>query len=166
MLAKAGVSLGASALHGEGREGLVGRSGRMRSVVPRPALVQVRASAGDWSGRSVGTLSGMLGRVGSFFDRSQQQAQKGADEADMVVYKGKITIMKKLMMLDLMDGGADLQDDASELLGNRVTVQLVSNEVDPSMSNLPAFIEFPNVAFYLSVVTDVCAMSSDLTAEC
>jgi hypothetical protein len=141
LLTRAGAALGAAAgtlQAGEGRNGLVGRERGTRSTAGRVRVGQVRANAGDGAGRS-SAQTGLFGRVGSFLsrDNAQQQQQRGAEiGSDMVVYKGTITIMKKLAMLDLMDRGADFQDDASELFqGNRVTVQLISTEVDPSTSN-------------------------------
>lgn len=132
LLTNAGVSLTSvtSALQGEGRNGLVGRTVVRRST--RKESVQLRANAGEGAGRSSAS-TGLFGRVGSILNGARAKEAVGKD---MVVYKGTITIMKKLAMLDLMDRGADLQDDASELMGNRVTVTLVSDAVEPSMSSL------------------------------
>ncbi|KAG0603020.1 hypothetical protein M758_10G059600 [Ceratodon purpureus] len=138
LLSKAGVALtsAASGLQaGEGRNGLVGRDGVRKSGVRRVKVVQVRANAGDGAGRSSSSSSGsaatsIFNRVGSFLNRDRVEQQGAEVGGDKVVYKGTFTIMKKLAMLDLMDRGADLQDDATELMGKRVTVQLVSTEVD------------------------------------
>ena len=73
----------------------------------------------------------MAGLVGGLFN-SILGGSKEDYGRNMVVYKGTIVVMKKILMLDLMDRAADLQDDASELLGKHISVQLVGNEVDPS----------------------------------
>lgn len=112
------------------RDGFVVRNERLqRSVQP----LQVRAAAPSdqpgtgWLASTVGSLTGKT-RNG--------QASKFVQSADMVTYSGKAVIMKKLKVLDLMDRVADAQDDASEVLaGKHVSVQLVSNEVDPSMTS-------------------------------
>ncbi|KAG0557308.1 hypothetical protein KC19_11G118900 [Ceratodon purpureus] len=72
----------------------------------------------------------MAGLVGGLFN-SILGGSKEDYGRNMVVYKGTIVVMKKILMLDLMDRAADLQDDASELLGKHISVQLVGNEVDP-----------------------------------
>jgi hypothetical protein len=106
---------------------------RTRNGVAVRKLVPVRATAaGGDAGKVRGAFSTILGL-----------STKEAHGPDMVVYQGKVTIMKKLLALDLMDRRADIQDDASELRGKKVSLQLVSNEVDSSThSTSPMHLNF------------------------
>lgn len=77
------------------------------------------------------TASSKLEAVGGYLEK-KLQGDKPPLGPDEVLYKGTAIVMKKLKVLDLIDRVADLQDDASELVrGKRVSVQLVSAEVDP-----------------------------------
>jgi hypothetical protein len=110
-------------------------------------LVPVRATAaGGDAGRlqsSSSSSSGISGKVRGAFSTILGLSTKEAHGPDMVVYQGKVTIMKKLLALDLMDRRADIQDDASELRGKKVSLQLVSNEVDSSThSTSPMHLNF------------------------
>ena len=55
--------------------------------------------------------------------------------ADDVTLKASVTIQKKLLVLDLSDLAADSGDDLAEVLGQHVTIQVVSNKLDTSASN-------------------------------
>jgi len=95
---------------------------------------EVRASAKEgW----LETATSKLEAVGGFLEKKLHgsNGQTTAPGVDQVVYKGTATIMKKLLGLDVIDRGADVGDDTSELLlGKRIRIQLVSTEIDPSMS--------------------------------
>ena len=56
---------------------------------------------------------------------------------DSVTLKASVTIQKKLLVLDLSDLVADSGDDLAEVIGQHVSIQLVSNKIDPSASNAP-----------------------------
>jgi hypothetical protein len=130
----------ASALQGVGRDAALLRSG---VATTRRVSLGVRASAGaegaGWlESSSQGIGSRLGGLANSLFGSNKDTTQeKGAgNSGDMVTYKGKAVIMKKLWKLDLIDRGADLADDASELRGKRVIFQLISDDVD-TKSNKP-----------------------------
>jgi hypothetical protein len=55
----------------------------------------------------------------------------GKDDPNNVHLKATVVISKKLLQLDLVDRVADLQDDASEVLGHKVSITLVSTKIDP-----------------------------------
>lgn len=70
---------------------------------------------------------------------------KGGDSGDVVTLKASVTVQKKLLVLDLSDLVADSGDDLAELLGQHVSIQLVSTEVDPSECFCPSgSVWFPN----------------------
>ena len=121
------VGSAASSFRGN-RDGFV--SSRSRNM---KKTMEIRASQKEgWRE----TATSKLEAVGGFLARTLHggTVHTAAPGKDEVVYKGTATIVKKLELLDLIDQGADLQDDASELFGKRVTIQLVSTEIDPSMS--------------------------------
>ncbi|KAG0628128.1 hypothetical protein M758_1G003100 [Ceratodon purpureus] len=111
----------------------------------RPELVQIRAMAGEGEGRLQSSTKSMSGKLGSMVGSVLGRSKSDNGNQGMVKYKGTIVVMKKLLALDLMDRRADIQDDASELRGKHISVQLVGNDVDPKtektlMSN-PTIIE-------------------------
>lgn len=114
-------------------DGFVVRRVSSESVQKR-SPVQVRASASAEGAGWLESASSKLGKVAGLAEKKMQGAgSKSGAGGDVVVYKGTAVLMKKLKMLDLMDRVADAQDDASELLqGKKVSVQLVSNTIDPS----------------------------------
>lgn len=129
----------ASALQGTGRDGLV-RNGAVAAARKRRVSLQVRATsssaadgAGSWLSKSTGLGSNIGNKVGGFVDNVLHGSGTPKDGNEMVVYKGTVVIMKKIFKLDLIDRGADLMDDTSDLLGKKVSFQLVSDEIDPSM---------------------------------
>ena len=115
------------------RDGFVARPrGGQRPV----STLQVRATTSEQRGAGwLESVVSTIGQVGSYVDKKlHSQSKDVVPGGDMVTYKGTATIMKKLKVLDLMDRVADMQDDASEVFGGKhVSVQLVSNEIDPSM---------------------------------
>jgi hypothetical protein len=56
---------------------------------------------------------------------------------DYITLQASLVIQKKLLVLDLSDLIADSGDDLAEVLGQHVSIQLVSNKIDPS-TNLPS----------------------------
>ena len=101
----------------------------------KPETVKATAS-GSEGAASPGWLETNLGKATSYVDKKLHSDGSGAKGAsDMVEYKGTAVVVKKLKMLDLIDRVADAQDDAAELLqGKKVSIQLMSGEIDPSMS--------------------------------
>src|SRR4051794_14794038 len=102
----------ASALQGVGRDAALLRSG---VATTRRVSLGVRASSGaegaGWlESSSQGIGSRLGGLANSLFGSNKESTQeKGAgNSGDMVTYKGKAVIMKKLWGLDLIDRGADL----------------------------------------------------------
>lgn len=95
--------------------------------------LEVKATASEgW----LESASHKLEAVGGFIEKTfhRGSSTKAPLGDDVVEYKGTAMIMKKLLKLDLIDRRADLVDDASEIfLGRRVTVQLVSTQIDASM---------------------------------
>ncbi|KAG0560102.1 hypothetical protein KC19_10G154500 [Ceratodon purpureus] len=99
----------------------------------KPETVKATAS-GSEGAASPGWLETNLGKATSYVDKKLHSDGSGAKGAsDMVEYKGTAVVVKKLKMLDLIDRVADAQDDAAELLqGKKVSIQLMSGEIDPS----------------------------------
>ena len=110
----------------------------------KPETVKVTASSGSESASSPGWLETNLGKVSSFVDKKLHGDGSGAASPGTVEYKGTAVAVKKLKVLDVVDRIADVQDDASELLGKRISIQLMSSEIDPCQ-----FIE-PNPCLALS----------------
>ena len=124
----------ASSLVGSSRDGLVLR--QLRKMGKSESL-QVKAAARESSkGGWLESAGAKLEKVGGFLERTLHNDGTTTVVLDpnMEQYKGKAVIMKKLLELDLIDRGADLADDASELFrGKHATVQLVSPDIDPGM---------------------------------
>lgn len=105
---------------------------RKSSRCGRPEPLQVRASA---SAEGAGWLKSASSKLGKIVEKKVQGPSKeGVGET--VTFKGTAVIVKKLKLFDVMDRVADIQDDASELRGKKVTFQLVSSEVDSSTGEL------------------------------
>ena len=123
----------ASAFNGA-RDGFVAR----KPMLQQPVSLQVRATTSEQpSAGWLESVASKIGQVGGYVTGTKPNghATEFVAGGDMVTYYGKAVIMKKLKVLDLMDRIADIQDDASELLGGKhVSVQLISAEKDPSMT--------------------------------
>ena len=131
-LSKLTVSSLASTLRGT-RDGFVGRS--LGKASDWPESVQVRGavtseSGAGWFESKAAKLRGYVGK---------KPYGRGNDVGrEIVHYKGTAVITKKLQFFDVVDRIADVQDDVSELIGGKhVTVQLISNDINPSMSDAP-----------------------------
>ena len=94
--------------------------------------LQVRASSSSssegWLESSTRSVASELaaGKVAGIVDtvlRSNGKSKKGGDKVRNI---GRALVMKTL------DCNADNEDDASEVQGKQVTVQLVSSEIDPN----------------------------------
>ena len=86
--------------------GLRTRNGVAVRKLGRRELVPVRATAAGGDARrlqSSSSSSGISGKVRGAFSTILGLSTKEAHGPDMVVYQGKVTIMKKLLALDLMD---------------------------------------------------------------
>lgn len=137
----------ASAFRGSREEFVVSRGrspGRSQSI-------QVRASSGGDPAGWLQTASKQLGKLSSFGEKRKTATSTSTrgPSGDNVQYTGVATTMKKLKVLDLIDRVADIQDDTSEIVGGkRVTVQLVSKDVDPKTgeSMKSSEVIFPNWA--------------------
>ncbi|KAG0604154.1 hypothetical protein M758_10G149300 [Ceratodon purpureus] len=122
----------ASSLVGSSRDGLVLTQVRKTR---KSETLQVKATTGEPKKGWLESASTRLEKVGGFLEKKLggDGTSTAVLDPNMVEYKGKAMIMKKLLQLDLIDRAADLADDASELfLGKHVTIQLVSTETDPS----------------------------------
>lgn len=98
--------------------------------------MQVRATTSAGGAGWSQSASSKIGKVGSYVDEKLRGQASTDRSSEIVKYKGTAVLMKKLKLLDLTDRVADAQDDASEILrGKKVTVQLMSNEIDQSMSD-------------------------------
>ncbi|KAG0566624.1 hypothetical protein KC19_7G078400 [Ceratodon purpureus] len=121
----------ASAFNGA-RDGFVAR----KPMLQQPVSLQVRATTSEQpSAGWLESVASKIGQVGGYVTGTKPNghATEFVAGGDMVTYYGKAVIMKKLKVLDLMDRIADIQDDASELLGGKhVSVQLISAEKDPN----------------------------------
>jgi len=114
--------------------------------------LQVRASSTSSSSSSEGGAAGWLkssvaGKVTSKVAKVADTALHyidGRHDTETVQYNGTAVVMKKLKVLGL-DAAADAEDDASEVEGKNVSVQLVSNEVDPRM--YPTAVNLPTTLF-------------------
>jgi lipoxygenase len=146
----------APTLCSESSDGFVVRKARS---LGRSESLQVRASASaegtGWldSASTEGTgwldsASTKFGKVASFVERKLEEVREEFTH-EVVEYFGTAVIMKKLQMLEIIDRVADIQDDTSELVGGkRVTVQLISTNIDPHtgkamMSNKEIFPGWP-----------------------
>jgi hypothetical protein len=119
-----------SLLSSQSRDALV--LGRVRRAGER---LQVKAAASDPRKNWLESASSRLEKVGGFLEKKLHGdgISTAVLDPNTVEYEGTVLIMKKLLQLDLIDRGADLADDASELfLGKHVTIQLVSTDIDPS----------------------------------
>ncbi len=127
----------------ESSDGFVVRKARS---LGRSESLQVRASSSaegtGWldSASTEGTgwldsASTKFGKVASFVERKLEEVREEFTH-EVVEYFGTAVIMKKLQMLEMIDRVADIQDDTSELVGGkRVTVQLISTNIDPRMKS-------------------------------
>jgi lipoxygenase len=119
-------------------------------VVSRPRLprsvtsLQVRATTSEQqpSAGWLQSVASKIGQVGSLLEKrlhGVDVAEPTTPAGDTVTYVGTAVIMKKLQVLDIMDRVADMQDDASEVLGGKhVSVQLISTEINPSRAPILA----------------------------
>lgn len=132
------TSLGSTASSFRARDSFVRSRAR---TVPMAKAQQARAAASEgW----LETASSKLEAVGGFLERKLHGSDQPSLGPDEVLYKGTVTVMKKLKVLDLIDRSADIVDDFSELaLGKRVTVQLVSAVTDPSTGKAEMSKEVP-----------------------
>lgn len=97
----------------------------------RSESLQVRATTSAGGAGWSQSASSKIGKVGSYVDEKLRGQASTDRSSEIVKYKGTAVLMKKLKLLDLTDRVADAQDDASEILrGKKVTVQLMSNEID------------------------------------
>ncbi len=126
------TGIAASTLRGS-RDSVVVRKARS---LGRSESLQVRATTSAGGAGWSQSASSKIGKVGSYVDEKLRGQPSTDRSSEIVKYKGTAVLMKKLKLLDLMDRVADAQDDASEILrGKKVTVQLMSNEIDQSMSD-------------------------------
>lgn len=99
-----------------------------------------RGSSEGGAGWLESTIAGRVtSKVVSVADTVLHYAD-GRHDNEMVQYNGTAVVMKKLKLLGPvlgLDADADALDDASEVEGKNVSVQLVSNVIDPSMCPIP-----------------------------
>lgn len=132
----AGLSSAASALQaGSSRTAESFLVVRKASRCAVPLQARASSSAGS-TGEGAGWLeSSIAGKVASKVVSKVDNVLHYADgrhDNETVQYNGTAVVMKKLKALGL-DAEADLEDDASEVEGKNVSVQLVSTVIDPSM---------------------------------
>jgi lipoxygenase len=121
------TGIAASTLRGS-RDSVVVRKARS---LRRSESLQVRATTSAGGAGWSQSASSKIGKVGSYVDEKLRGQASTDRSSEIVKYKGTAVLMKKLKLLDLTDRVADAQDDASEILrGKKVTVQLMSNEID------------------------------------
>ncbi|KAG0566641.1 hypothetical protein KC19_7G078500 [Ceratodon purpureus] len=126
LLNRLNISSATSTLRGTSDGFVVRQRGRFSS---EPKLLQVRAAISD---SGAGWFESKVGKVGSYVDKKSHTGHGNEDGEEMVHFKGTAVIIKKLKVLDVVDRIADIQDDASEILGGKhVSVQLISNEFHP-----------------------------------
>lgn len=78
-------------------------------------------------------VSQVTSKVDNLFHTLLPIGKSAGPDGD-VTLQASVTIQKKLLVLDLSDLIADNGDDLAEVLGQHVTIQLVSTKIDPSKS--------------------------------
>jgi hypothetical protein len=119
----AGLSSAASTLRGS-KSSLVAVPRKSNSPGPRLGPLQVLASSSASSG---GWLESSARAPSGVETAQRSSARSKHDDESTAQYNGTAIVVKST------DQNANSEDDASELEGKHVTVQLVSSEIDPSM---------------------------------
>lgn len=125
----------ASTLGGPSRSNaLVAKTSVVRKMSTKLGNVSASASGGgSESTKSPGWLESKIGKVTSYVDKKLHGDGKAGVPEEMMEMTGTAIVVKKLFKLDVVDRIADARDDVSELLqGKHVSIQLMSNEIDPS----------------------------------
>jgi ubiquinone biosynthesis protein Coq4 len=96
------------------------------------------ASGNAQSSKEESWLAGLEHTVEGFWSGwSRCLPMHKAADVDTIQLKGTLTLRKRLLLFNLTDLGRDAIDDLSDILGNKVSVELVSStSVDPSKLQL------------------------------
>jgi len=97
--------------------------------------IYIMASGNAQSGKEESWLAALEHAVESFLGGCLPMHKE--EPVDTIQLKGKLTLRKRLLLLNLTDLGRDAIDDLSDILGSKVSVELVSStSVDPSKLQL------------------------------
>ncbi len=106
----------------------------------RRIYIYIMASGNAQSGKEESWLAGLEHTVEGFVSGILPTHKPVAVDSTVggtLQLKGTLTLRKRLLALDLTDLGADGIDDLSDVLGGKVSVELVSStSVDPSKLQL------------------------------
>jgi hypothetical protein len=102
--------------------------------------IYIMASGNAQRGKEESWLAGLEHTVEGFVSGifpTHKAVAVDSTVSGTIQLKGTLTLRKRLLALDLTDLGGDVVDDLSDVLGGKVTVELVSStSVDPSKLQL------------------------------
>jgi len=110
----------------------------MAMAKPTNGTTQANTASGSLLKSAAAGVEHVTTKVENLF---HQLLPHGSDGG--VTYTATVTLQKKILVLDLSDGVADSGDEVLDLLGQHVTFQLVSKNVDPKTGQVAVSEEVP-----------------------
>ncbi len=109
-------------------------------MIKKNIYIYIMASGNAQSRREESWLAGLEQAMEGFWSGCLPMFKAGPEDStvgDTIQLTGTLTLRKRLLLFNATDLGRDAIDDLSDILGNKVSVELVSStSVDPSKLQL------------------------------